>query len=103
MVPRPDRDPHPGLRGRQPGPVLPGQRQRLRGVPAQGARRRGRPAAPDPLQEARRLTVTTIVPRWEWRTFGDRFSAADAVFDQLEASQVLETDELYLLAPGANN
>ena len=55
LVPRPDRDPHPRVRGRQPGPLLPGQRQRLRGVPPQGARRRSRPAAPDPVQAPRRL------------------------------------------------
>ena len=55
LVPRPDRDPHPGLRGRQPGALVRGQRQRLRGVPPQGARHRGRPAAPHPVQAARRL------------------------------------------------
>ena len=56
LVPRPDRDPHPRVRGRQPGPLLPGQRQRLRGVPPQGARHGRRPAAPDPVQAARGLT-----------------------------------------------
>ncbi len=34
LVPGPDRDPHPGLRGRQPGPLVRGQRQRLRGATA---------------------------------------------------------------------
>ena len=53
LVPRPDRDPHPRLRGRQPGPLVRGQRHRLRGVPPQGARHRGRPAAPDPVQATR--------------------------------------------------
>ena len=57
LVPRPDRDPHPRVRGRQPGPLLRGQRQRLRGVPPQGARHVGRPAAPDPVQAPRRLTA----------------------------------------------
>src|SRR5688572_1756590 len=33
----PDRDAYPGVRGRQPGSLLPGQRHR-RGVPAQGTR-----------------------------------------------------------------
>lgn len=47
--------------------------------------------------------MTTIVPRWEWRTFGDRFPKADAVFDALEPSQVIETGELYLLAQGDSN
>jgi exopolyphosphatase/guanosine-5'-triphosphate,3'-diphosphate pyrophosphatase len=47
--------------------------------------------------------MTTVIPRWEWRTFGDRFPKADAVFDTLEPSQVVETGELYLLAPGDSN
>jgi exopolyphosphatase / guanosine-5'-triphosphate,3'-diphosphate pyrophosphatase len=47
--------------------------------------------------------MSEIVPRWEWRTFGDRFRTADAVFAQHEPTQVHESDELYLLAPGANN
>jgi exopolyphosphatase / guanosine-5'-triphosphate,3'-diphosphate pyrophosphatase len=44
-----------------------------------------------------------IIPRWEWRTFGDRFRTADAVFAKHEPTQVQDSDELYLLAPGANN
>jgi exopolyphosphatase / guanosine-5'-triphosphate,3'-diphosphate pyrophosphatase len=44
-----------------------------------------------------------IIPRWEWRTFGDRFPKAEAIFDGLEPSNVVETDELYLVAPGDNN
>jgi exopolyphosphatase/guanosine-5'-triphosphate,3'-diphosphate pyrophosphatase len=47
--------------------------------------------------------MSEIVPRWEWRTFGDRFRTADAVFARHEPTQVQDTDELYLLAPGANN
>jgi len=47
--------------------------------------------------------MSEIVPRWEWRTFGDRFRTADAVFATHEPTQVHDTDELYLLAPGANN
>jgi exopolyphosphatase/guanosine-5'-triphosphate,3'-diphosphate pyrophosphatase len=47
--------------------------------------------------------MNEIVPRWEWRTFGDRFRTADAVFAKHEPTQVQDTDELYLLAPGANN
>jgi ABC-type branched-subunit amino acid transport system ATPase component len=47
LVPRPRRHPHPRLRGRQPGAVVRGQLQRVRGLPqTQAARRRGRPAAP---------------------------------------------------------
>ena len=55
LVPGPDRDPHPRLRGRQPGPLVRGQRQRLRGVPPQGAGHRRRPAAPHPVQATRRV------------------------------------------------
>ena len=47
--------------------------------------------------------MSTIIPRWEWRTFGDRFRTADAVFAQHEPSQVQDSEELYLLAQGANN
>ena len=50
LVPRPHRHPHPRLRGRQPGPLVRGQLQRVRGVPPQGARRRGRPAASHPYK-----------------------------------------------------
>jgi exopolyphosphatase / guanosine-5'-triphosphate,3'-diphosphate pyrophosphatase len=43
-----------------------------------------------------------IIPRWEWRTFGHRFPAADAVFDTLEPSAVAESDETYFLSPAAS-
>jgi ATP-binding cassette ChvD family protein len=56
LVPRPDRDPHPRVRGGQPGPLVRGQPERLRGIPPQGARHGGRPAAPHSLQEARELS-----------------------------------------------
>jgi exopolyphosphatase/guanosine-5'-triphosphate,3'-diphosphate pyrophosphatase len=48
--------------------------------------------------EGRRQTVSTIVPRWEWRTFGERFGAADAKFAALSPERVQESDELYLLS-----
>ena len=79
LVPRPDRHPHPRVRGRQPGPLLPGQRERLRGVPAQGARRRRRAAAPDQVQAARGLTagcrspIATSGPSWP-RSISDRMA-----------------------------
>ena len=44
----------------------------------------------------------TIVPRWEWRTFGSDFGAADAAFAALEPELVQESDETYLLSPGAD-
>ena len=39
-----------------------------------------------------------IVPRWEWRTFGDHFGAAEDRFAALAAERVQESDELYLLS-----
>ena len=39
----------------------------------------------------------TIVPRWEWRTFGRHLSKARAGFDRLQPDRVDESDELYLL------
>jgi exopolyphosphatase / guanosine-5'-triphosphate,3'-diphosphate pyrophosphatase len=40
--------------------------------------------------------MTTIVPRWEWRTFGSDFGAAEAVFATLEPTAIQESDEVYL-------
>ncbi len=40
--------------------------------------------------------MTTIVPRWEWRTFGTDFDAAEAVFAALEPTGIQESDEVYL-------
>ncbi len=42
--------------------------------------------------------IAAIVPRWEWRTFGERFGAADTRFAALPAESVQESDELYLLS-----
>jgi exopolyphosphatase/guanosine-5'-triphosphate,3'-diphosphate pyrophosphatase len=41
---------------------------------------------------------TGIVPRWEWRTFGEAFGDADGILAGLEPEQVRESDELYLLS-----
>jgi len=46
--------------------------------------------------------MDTIVPRWEWRTFGSEFGAADAAFAALEPELIQESDETYLLAPGVD-
>jgi len=44
-------------------------------------------------------SVSGIVPRWEWRTFGDSVGAADARFAALAPSErVQESDEVYLLS-----
>jgi exopolyphosphatase/guanosine-5'-triphosphate,3'-diphosphate pyrophosphatase len=39
-----------------------------------------------------------IVPRWEWRTFGDHFGLADDLLSAREPDRVEESDELYLLS-----
>jgi exopolyphosphatase/guanosine-5'-triphosphate,3'-diphosphate pyrophosphatase len=39
-----------------------------------------------------------IVPRWEWRTFGDDFGAADRWFAAATPERVQESDETYVLA-----
>ena len=38
--------------------------------------------------------MTTIVPRWEWRIFGESFGPAERVFGSLEPDSVQESDEL---------
>ena len=41
--------------------------------------------------------AATIVPRWEWRTFGDDFGAADEALAALGVERVEDSDDLYLL------
>ena len=43
--------------------------------------------------------MPVITPRWEWRTFGRTFAAAEAAFAALEPTGVQESDEVYLLSP----
>ena len=40
----------------------------------------------------------TIVPRWEWRTFGDGFGEAEGRLASLSPERAQESDELYLLS-----
>jgi exopolyphosphatase/guanosine-5'-triphosphate,3'-diphosphate pyrophosphatase len=40
-----------------------------------------------------------IIPRWEWRTFGESFGDADNRFAALESGGVQESDEIYFLSP----
>src|SRR5262245_16462195 len=42
--------------------------------------------------------MATIVPRWEWRTFGPGVEIADPHFAALESTGVQESDETYLLS-----
>ena len=43
--------------------------------------------------------MAEIIPRWEWRTFGAQFGAAEERFAALAAEKVQESDETYLLSP----
>ncbi len=42
--------------------------------------------------------MAEIIPRWEWRAFGDSFGEADARFAALTPEDVVESDETYLLS-----
>jgi exopolyphosphatase/guanosine-5'-triphosphate,3'-diphosphate pyrophosphatase len=46
--------------------------------------------------------MAIIVPRWEWRTFGTEFGAADEAVAALEPELTQESDETYLLSPGTD-
>jgi exopolyphosphatase/guanosine-5'-triphosphate,3'-diphosphate pyrophosphatase len=46
--------------------------------------------------------VTHIVPRWEWRTFGQDFGAAEERFAALTVEKIQNSDEIYLLAAGSD-
>src|SRR5437899_1437922 len=43
--------------------------------------------------------MAPIIPRWEWRTFGESFGEADTRFASLTPQDVEESDEIYLLSP----
>ena len=47
--------------------------------------------------------LSQVVPRWEWRTFGATFGAADAVLAGLTPTAVEESGELYLLYHDGDN
>jgi exopolyphosphatase/guanosine-5'-triphosphate,3'-diphosphate pyrophosphatase len=47
--------------------------------------------------------MATIIPRWEWRTFGEGLGAAEEAFAALTPQQVVESDELYLLSSPEGN
>jgi exopolyphosphatase/guanosine-5'-triphosphate,3'-diphosphate pyrophosphatase len=48
-------------------------------------------------------SLTGIIPRWEWRTFGPRFGSAEAAFAALTPTGVQESDEVYLLSGASDN
>jgi exopolyphosphatase / guanosine-5'-triphosphate,3'-diphosphate pyrophosphatase len=45
----------------------------------------------------------TVVPRWEWRTFGEHFPRAEERFAALSPESVRESAEQYLLSTEADN
>jgi exopolyphosphatase/guanosine-5'-triphosphate,3'-diphosphate pyrophosphatase len=47
--------------------------------------------------------MATILPRWEWRTFGTRFGIAETRFAELTSNALQESDELYLLGDFSAN
>jgi exopolyphosphatase/guanosine-5'-triphosphate,3'-diphosphate pyrophosphatase len=47
--------------------------------------------------------MSEIIPRWEWRTFGRRFGAAETRLAALPPGGVQESDEIYLLSAAGGN
>jgi exopolyphosphatase/guanosine-5'-triphosphate,3'-diphosphate pyrophosphatase len=47
--------------------------------------------------------MTEITPRWEWRSFGQRFGEAEARVAALTPEAVQESDEIYLLSGAGDN
>lgn len=43
-----------------------------------------------------------IIPRWEWRAFGDDFGGSDNPFAAYKASGTQESDETYFLSPATS-
>src|SRR6266576_1245988 len=68
--------------------------------PASAPTNRATPSWVDPDPAER--TMTPIVPRWEWRTFGDQFGDVD---DSLgtPSRDIEESRELYLLSATGEN
>jgi exopolyphosphatase / guanosine-5'-triphosphate,3'-diphosphate pyrophosphatase len=44
-----------------------------------------------------------IVPRWEWRTFGDSFGSAETLLDSQEPERAQESDEIYVLSDASDS
>ncbi len=47
--------------------------------------------------------MENIVPRWEWRSFGQEFGVAETRFAALAAEKVQNSEEIYLVAAGSSN
>jgi exopolyphosphatase/guanosine-5'-triphosphate,3'-diphosphate pyrophosphatase len=44
-----------------------------------------------------------MAPRWEWRTFGDRFGAVERHLETVHIHSVAESDETYLISAAAQD
>ncbi len=58
--------------------------------------------APDTPASETRDQPPHIVPRWEWRTFGEAFPEAERTLTALEPERAQESDEVYILSAAAN-
>ena len=47
--------------------------------------------------------MATILPRWEWRSFGRWFGEAETHLSALTPGGVQESDEIYLLSGAGDN
>ncbi len=47
--------------------------------------------------------MSEIVPRWEWRSFGDAFGDVESTLGPLPPARVQESDEVYLLSVGGTD
>jgi exopolyphosphatase / guanosine-5'-triphosphate,3'-diphosphate pyrophosphatase len=54
------------------------------------------------VSQTARPPMEHIVPRWEWRAFGQDFGAAEQRFADLTPDRVQSSEEIYLVAPGSD-
>ena len=45
-----------------------------------------------------KIELGTIIPRWEWRTFGEEFGAAEENIKAYECTRSMESSEVYILS-----
>jgi exopolyphosphatase/guanosine-5'-triphosphate,3'-diphosphate pyrophosphatase len=57
----------------------------------------------DTVAHNQQAIMKTIIPRWEWRSFGRRFGEAEAHLSALTPGGIQESDEIYLLAGAGDN
>jgi exopolyphosphatase/guanosine-5'-triphosphate,3'-diphosphate pyrophosphatase len=47
--------------------------------------------------------MSEVIPRWEWRSFGQRFGDAERLLARFTPSDVQESDEIYLISDADSN